>query len=307
LDKLDISLIREMSQTHVMLPAKVGLRSSYRVMARKLKVSPSTVRDRLAKMYATGVLSGTSVYVNPSLIALKGAAYAADVSHELSKEEVISKVRKLDDLLFIHNHRGSYLGLAFAYSDEKDLERKVQTFNKLAGTKNGELLGLVAYPPSNTGLTGAEWKLIARLSEKPFQSYAELAKEFRASSRTMKRRLTKLIEKAAILSGPKLDYVAMAGGVPADLVVVFDSRESMREAERKIVPIVGEYLLFAGPGEDFAVYNLVVPRMSAASDLARRIKEIDGVRSVRAELVDQHIDLTQNLGAAQIRARISDS
>jgi hypothetical protein len=36
MDKLDITIIREMSQAQTMLPAKVGLRSSYREMAKKL-------------------------------------------------------------------------------------------------------------------------------------------------------------------------------------------------------------------------------------------------------------------------------
>jgi DNA-binding Lrp family transcriptional regulator len=47
MDKLDTAILREMSQANMQLPAKVGLSPSYREMARKLKVSPATIGNRV--------------------------------------------------------------------------------------------------------------------------------------------------------------------------------------------------------------------------------------------------------------------
>jgi DNA-binding Lrp family transcriptional regulator len=278
-----------------MAPAKVGLRSSYRGIARRLGVSPNTVRDRMAKMYASGILGGTSVYVNPSLLALSGGAYAVDVSPELSKEKMLDRIKSMDDLLFIHNFRGSLIGIAFAYADEKDLMKKLAAFNKLVSSKNGGILTRTQYPRCTAELTDPEWKLISRLTERPFRTYTELARELRVSVRTLKRMMNKIVEEGAVLSVPKLDYRAITGGVPADLIVVFGELGAREEAEKRIMNLVNDYMIFIGYGDVYVVYNLVVPKMSMATELALAIKRIEGVKDVRAELVDEHIDITNSL------------
>ncbi len=50
-----------------------------------------------------------------------------------------------------------------------------------------------------------------------------------------------------------------------------------------------------GAGEEFAVYNLFLPKITMATDLANSASRIDGVTSARVELVDEHADLTSRL------------
>jgi DNA-binding Lrp family transcriptional regulator len=306
LDKLDVSLIREFSQARETLPAKVGLRSSYRQIARKLRVSPGTVRDRIAKMYAAGVLNGASVYVNPSLLALKGAAYAVEVSPDRPKEDVIRELRSMDDLLFIHNFRGNFLGIFFVYTDESTLQGKLASFDKLAGSGSSGALSHVFFPPCSAHLTVADWKLIARLTEQPpFDSYADLARDLRVSVRTLKRRMSRILDQGALLSSPRLDYRAITGGLPVDLVVHFSEAEARQEAARKILRLVEDYLLFIGPGVEYIVFNLVTPKISLATELAESARQVNGVKFARAELVDEHIDLTGSFAANHIRRRLA--
>ncbi|MGI0079523.1 MAG: hypothetical protein ACRECH_07855 [Nitrososphaerales archaeon] len=83
--------------------------------------------------------------------------------------------------------------------------------------------------------------------------------------------------------------------MPADLVVVFANPGAKDDVEEKILRLVGDFLIFVGVGEDYIVYNLIVPGIQIASDLANSVGRIEGVRMARAELVEEHIDLTRSL------------
>jgi hypothetical protein len=54
-------------------------------------------------------------------------------------------------------------------------------------------------------------------------------------------------------------------------------------------------LILAGIGREYVVYNLILPSVAIASELASTISGLEGVAMVRVELVDEHIDLTRNL------------
>jgi DNA-binding Lrp family transcriptional regulator len=302
-DKLDIVIIREMSQAQLMVPARVGLRSSYRDMAKKLESSPGTIRNRVLKMYSSGILGGSSIYVNPNLIGLKGGTYAVDVSPKLSKPEVLEKLKSLRNTLFIHDFRGGLVGFAFVYEPEKGMDETVAEFNRICGAeKDRGIVSEVDYPPCSIAASDAEWRLISRLSGGSFDSYSQLARELKVSVRTLKRRLTKLNSERAILSVPTLNYRAIRGGLPADVIVVFLSPASRAEAEKKILQLVGDYMVFAGIAREYIVYNLVLPNISTLSDIISSIGKIEGL-TLRAEIVEEHIDVTKHLGVYMVERR----
>ena len=264
-------------------------------MAKKLHVSAGTVRNRIQVMYASGFLLGSSVHVNPTLIGLKAAAFGFDADPSTPKTKVIDALKLVDGILFIHNYHGSFIGSLFVYADERELMRKLSLLRSFSGT-NQEVFSSVPYPPCTADLTDPERTLVSRLSKGSFASYSELARELETSVRTLKRRMEKIIRAWAVLSTPTLDYRAIVGGVPADLIVLFTNPAAKDEAQEKILRLVGDYLVLAGgTSEDLAVYNLIVPSMQIASDLAPIARRIDGVKMVRAELVAEHIDLTVSL------------
>ena len=293
MDKLDIVIIREMSQAQSVLPAKVGLRSSYREMAKKLGVSPGTIRNRVEKMYSSGIVSGSSVYLNPSLLGLKGGAYALDVSPGSSKNHVVDRLRSMDGILFIHNFRGSLIGIQFVYENERALKQRTDLFRAVADSGKG-IFSRVVFPSCTVALSDPEWLLISHLLRQTFGSYSQLGRELKISARTVRRRLSRLLAARAILSVPTLNYRAILGAVPADLLVTFQPSERT-ELEKRILQIVGGHMVYLGAGEDFAVYNLFLPNVTMAADLANSVSRLGGVTSARVELVDEHCDVTSRL------------
>lgn len=294
MDGLDVRILRELTQANSVYPARPGLGVSYRSIARTLSVSPGTVRNRVLRMTTAGVLTGSSVYANPNLLGLEVGAYAVEVSPRRSKREVVDRLRKIEGVYFLQNFRGDLLGVVLAYPDEGSRERAIGMVNRIAGAKSG-VFSRVSYPPCHMTPTRSEWKLVARLVRGPFPTYAALARELGVSVRTIKRQLAKMVHARAVLSVPTMDYRALSGCVPVDLLVAYASPSLRHEAERKVLGLVGDRMIFAGVWADFGMYSLILPKVSAATQIAEEAARIPGVGMSRAEIVDEHIDQVQVL------------
>jgi DNA-binding Lrp family transcriptional regulator len=294
MDDLDVHILRELTQANSVLPARPGLRASYRNIARALAVSPGTVRNRIGRMYTSGVLTGSSVYVNPNLLGLEAGAYAVEVSPRHRKREVIGHLRELEGVYFLQNFRGSLLGVTFVYPDAESRERTLEEILRITGAEGGAF-SHVPYPPCHVTLSRSEWKMVSRLVRGSFSTYSTLAQELKVSVRTIKRRVTKLVRSHAILSVPTMDYRALSGCVPVDLVVAFSSPAARHEAERRILALVGDRMIFAGVWTDFGLYSLILPKVSTATQIAEEVPRIPGVGMSRVEIVEEHIDQVRAL------------
>lgn len=294
MDGLDVRILRELTQATGVLPARLGFRASYRTIARALDVSPGTVRNRVHRMTAEGVLMGTSVYGNPSLLGLEAAAYAVEVSPDRKKTEVVERLRRLDNIYFIQNFRGNLLGLTFVFPDDVARAKTIGAIQRITGARGG-VFSRVLYPPCHVRPTQPEWRLLSRLMRESFSTYAALARELGVSIRTVKRGVAKLVHGRALLSVPTLNYRALSGCVPVDLVVAFTSPAARHEAERKVLAMVGDMMIFAGLWADFGLYSLLLPGVSTATHLAEEVPRIPGVGMARVEIVDEHIDQVGSL------------
>jgi DNA-binding Lrp family transcriptional regulator len=293
LDRIDIVILRELAQAQTVLPARPGLRASNRKIAASVGVSAGTVRNRLRRLAASGVLTGTSVYPNPNLLGLSSAAYALDVAPQRNKREVVERLRQIDGVLFLQNFRGSLVGMLFVYPEGESMEGYLDRFDAIAGAQRG-VAGHVQFPPIPTALTRPDRALISRVMQERFATYQELADDLHMSVRTVKRRLGRLATGYALLSMPTLNYGAIGGDVPANLIATFEP-ELRSAANDGLLQLVGDHLIFAGVSSELGVYNLILPNAVLGGKLAERAAHVPGVKSVRAELVDEHFDLTQNL------------
>lgn len=289
MDRLDIRILRELAQSHTLWPARPGLVSSYRSMARQLGVSPGTVRNRIREMVRTGFLQGISVYANPNLLGLRSGSYAVEVSPALARSEVLRRVAQVQGVVFLENFLGTLLGVGLTYEDDRTLEEKLTRIDRIARSARG-VFSRVEHPPSAVTLNASEWALVVRLMQGSFASYHQLAQESRVPVRTLKRRVAKLLRANAILTFPRTDYRALTGGVSTDLLVAFTDRHAKAAAGSRILHLVEDWMTFAGVWEEFDVYRLILPNVAKASDLAEAIRRIETVRSVRVEFVVGLID-----------------
>jgi len=284
-DHLDIRILRHLLQAQTVWPARPGLIASNRQIAQSLRVSPGTVRNRIKEMIRTGFLNGFQVYANPNILGLLSGSYAIEVSTTIPKREVLRLLAKTDGVVFFENFRGALLGLGLTYSSPVTLRKVLSRINEVARCPPG-VFSRVEHPPATGPLTATEWKLVGRLMAGELVTYQHLAQELGCSVRTLKRRIARLVRTGAILTFPRMDYRAMSGGVAAELLVTFSDASLKTHAETEIQHRIEDWMIYAGIWGEFDIYRLILPNVSIVNELAEQLGRIEGVRFVRAELVD---------------------
>ncbi len=90
MDKIDLTIIEKL---------KKDARTSFREIARKLKVSPDTIVNRFRMLRKKGVIQGSTVVINPERIGYKSmVALMIDAEPEYSSE-VLNKLIEIKDLI----------------------------------------------------------------------------------------------------------------------------------------------------------------------------------------------------------------
>lgn len=285
MDKIDIAIIRELTQAGLILPGRPGFEPSYREVSKKLGITLGTVRNRINKLYSSGVLKGSSKFPNPNLLGLSVGAYTIEVSSEL-KKEVFEKLKLVDGVFSAHDFIGGRAWIVFAFKNEEDLDRKLRLFTE---TGAHGVLTKIPFPPCQQSVSRAEAELILKLSNENFSDLAELAKEMSTPVRTLKRRLAKIVRENMILSLPIVDYTAISECLPIDILVFFKDSEARKEGEPRVIGIVKDYMILAALWDVVGMCSLILPSVALASEISDKLAKIDGVKQTWAEIVAEHV------------------
>jgi DNA-binding Lrp family transcriptional regulator len=289
MDALDIRILREITQGQTATPARPGIATSHRQLARVLGVSAGTIRNRVRGMTETGFLQGMASYVNPSALGLTAAAYTIEVAPSLSKERVIERISRIGGVIFFENFRGNLLGIGFMYEGVDGLRKTLARIDRIARSKS-VLFTRVPFPPCPDPLTAADWETVQCLMAGDQRGYSALARELKVSVRTVKRRIGRLVRIGAMFTFPRMDYRKISGGVTAELLVTFRDRSAQEEAEPRILRLLQDRLTFVGPWDDYHMYRLILPNLALLDVLVKELGRFSGVRAVRGEFVDEVID-----------------
>lgn len=289
MDKLDIRILRELAQEQLIFPTPPGPDLSQRAMAKRLGVSHKTVNDRLQKMRSSGFLMGSKVILHPGLLGLQMGTYGMEISPTFDKTEVIARLRLVEGMATVQNHHGNYIGLVFLYEDEGSLAKKLELIRRLGGASEGAF-GRLPFPPCELNLKEVDWEIVLRLIDGSSATPVRMARELGVSLRTVRRRLSRMIEGRALFTQPNLDFGALPHAVPADAVVQYSSPKERQEAERQVLKLLDDHLFWAGVLEGAAVYSMILPNPFLATKLVEKVRKIQGVEAARIELVDEHID-----------------
>jgi len=287
--------MRELTQAGLVLPGRPGVGPSDREIAKKLEIPSGTLRYRIRRLYSSGILKGSSAFPNPNLLGLKAGAYTVDVSPTHRKTDAVNKLKLIDGAMSIHNFIGSLVWITFVYENDEELSKKLDMMKNAAGAEG--VLSSIPYPPCPVSLTQNQAELLLYLTKYGLTSYRELAKKLGVSVRTAERRLSDLVRNTCLLSLPRVNYSAMTGCVPADLLVLFRDLEALRKVQPSLFALLGDQIILAALWDVVGMCSLVLPNVSSVSEIAEKVKLLEGVVAARVDIVKEHIELTETYGA----------
>lgn len=291
MDSLDVRIYRELFHGITGPPLDSDIRRSYRVVARKLRIDEVTIRNRIRKLQNNGFLKGSRLVVNPSLLGVKLAQLWFSVRPLSAKDDLIKKLRLMHGALEISDYFGSSLTFITMYESEISAKKE---FELIASMSNAENLvrAVIPFPACSIELTHTDWKIIKTIQTDPRQSYPVISREVGISTRTVKRRLQRMIEARAVFILPSFSPRALDGAMIADLVVFYADPESKTDVDSRIVSQFDRLLIRAELGDfKHGFFNFIITSVSKAKEMLTWVKEQPGVGSAIIELVQDRIEL----------------
>ena len=289
MDTLDTKIFRELVQDRSAF-ATSDIRRSFRVVARKLDIDEVTVRKRIKKMQGSGFLQYWMVLVNPRLLGLGIAQLLFDVLSSSTKYDLIEKLKLLPGAFVLVDCFGSSMYFSFFYQDETSLQRQVELVSKITSAKD-MVFRSTPIPECKVKLAVTDWRIIRSLHKNPRKSYGSVARELGVSSRTVKRRLQRMVDEKAVFVVPSMNPGALDGVIQADLLVSHENPRSKAETDGKFMALWDDHLARAEIGDkEHSFFNLFVKNVSQAHEVLDWTKRQPGVRSARIDLVQDRIE-----------------
>jgi DNA-binding Lrp family transcriptional regulator len=285
LDKLDVKLIRGFLQAQRDHPIPGEIRLPYSSLAHQLGISESTARDRLRRIQRSGFVAKWSLLVNPSLLGVHLFALGFDMPTSVPRDDVVEKLKLLPEVLLLVSYHGGHVGVLFYHRDEADLTKQIRLISKLSSMQDSYTTK-IPFPPCEISLSRTDWRIISSLQTDTGRSYREIATGLNISTRTVKRRLARMVAYKAIFAIATGDFNKLTEAVRADFIVHY-STEARSASEPFVIGALNEYLIFAAPWQDFSVYNTMVPNIPQAKKLYHLIRQHAGVKNVRLGLAEE--------------------
>ena len=268
-------------------PGGVGFdpRKSPELIARRLSVSPATVRRRLTEWRGSGFFRGYDVLPHPELLGGRWVARLLEFHDPIDQETALGSLELIDGVIQIVPSRNLLMVVYFVDSAAL-ADRRLRQLRKIVGAREIGPEMPFLLPACPRRMTRPDWRLLRTLRRTPEAKLSVLAAEVGQSPRTTSRRLDALLDAGAIMFDPILDFSRFSQTI-AVLVAYLSSPESSGEVERQIRGLFPQSEQSGGPvpvgpdGRAGAIMFRVCVRTAAELDsLVAPVARIPGVDHV---------------------------
>ncbi len=307
MDQLDLMIVRSLLTDTHNYSFRSEVRESVSSQARKLGVSEPTLRSRVKGYAKSGFLRGWSLFFNPSVTGHRAAQVSLDVLPPSSKHDAVRKIRLIDGVFYTTRYHGNRVGACLIYDDEDSLRKHLELMARIANAEHvghGQLM----FPPCTYFPTSSDLAIIKAIQERPNLTYSLVARATHFSTKTVKRRLNRMISEGAVFVAPKMDFRQVKGSIPADVYVYYTDPKWARDTQENALKTVERFLVYSTPGSPEFVYALVfLENVEQANEILDSLKALSGVKEAYVDLIEEHAEqyttLTKNIGRLEAESR----
>jgi DNA-binding Lrp family transcriptional regulator len=287
LDGLDLKLVRALVGSDATSP-EGSFRAPIRSIAKTLGVDENTVRSRIMRWRKTGYLRGWRVATNPALSGLQMFQAWLDVHPESRKTETIERVAAVDEVGGIKDYFGESICVTLYCANEKGLAKTLRQISRIC---NSEKVVCVrsAFPECALCLSGTDWNIIASLQRDPWRSFVSAGKDLGISTRTVRRRVSRMTEAYAVFMMADINLKVVKGAHFADLLVLYQDSEAGRRVQERLAVRLDEITVFEEPGPNHDLFALQLDNISNVKEILHWVRTENGVSDARLDLLEDVI------------------
>ena len=304
MDSLDIGIIRELFLDPSSANIQWDIRRSFRKIAKKLNTSDDTVRYRL-KALEGGVLRGWRVGINPRLLGYSTAYLFFDVHPESLKGEILREVARIPGVMWYVDYFGSFVGCMIAYREQGSLKEISERLSKASRaeffTKND-----ARFPKCALALSETDWRIVENIQRQPRRAYSEIARQLGTSTRTVRRRLDRMIHERALFLLPDLNLDELRGSVAVSVNVFYKDSAAKIAVDREVISKFSEYLVVAMLNDlDQGFFELIVPNLTRIDEVKAAAGAIQGVKMASARAMLDFANLLGEVFGRDVKNRLA--
>jgi DNA-binding Lrp family transcriptional regulator len=283
LDDLDLGILRTM----VGFPPPPGagnrwspafLKAPY--IARALGVSTPTVKERIARMEASGVIDCYMLRPHPREFDWEWCALLYRLPEE-DKPRSVQALQGAEGVIAMLDFFGTFLQVVVVHRDAQDLEARLARYAEVTGGQPAYVL-YRPQPPVRRGkpLGPMDWRILQALARDARRPLPDVAEELGLTARTVKNRFDRMAREQRFLIFPALERSLMSGLVFCNLLVVMQPGAPRAHAAAVVNALDGHYLFaWLPPGHHVAHFDMGVygPSMGDVEKLRERVQPMAGV------------------------------
>lgn len=302
-DAPDLRILRAMGLLPFERPREAqDLRPS--AWARRARVSPKVLRERVARLREDGILAGFEAYPNLNHLGLRWTTFHFRLPRAARKRDVIADVEAVDGVVAVMNFIGADLCVDVLYADGAELARRLKVLRSLTGAAWSEWYDN-RMPAARRPLEPLDWRILAALRGRADRPAREVAAELRVSEKTVKRRFGAMLARGDADVVPTLDLGRISRTIPFALLYQIPAAQVPR-ASRAILAEHEERYLWAWrpPAAELASFVVVLcaSRTQEIERLREEAEERSGATLVEAIVPCGGVEAPGWLSAAVARA-----
>lgn len=297
MDRIDVGILRWYLQGHLTAPFRAEVRPNVRLLSERMGVTGETVRNRMRRMFASGVLTGVVAQPNPGVLGMKAGALGLYLQHGAARAKVARSLALVEGMQVVATHIDGMVGVVFLHEGGTSLERKVNLMKEIAGATESEFTD-VPFPQCDVVLGKPDWGILAALRPDASQSYGVLGKKTGLSPRTVKRRLDRLVAGRAVFTLALHNVRAVHGSLEANVVVRYEAGATRPAVDEAIVKALDDSLVYAGVWSSYSAYAVSIPNLAAADAIGERVAKIRGVKYAKASVMEERLEVYDSVDRA---------
>ena len=273
LDELDGKILRSLSR---------NCRVSYNSLGSEIGMTAKSVKARVKKMQSSGVIDSFIVKVNPMVLGYsKVCILVLRINNKAVDEKHIRRsISLLGDIL----NTGHVLGniSTFKFAVKKEAEEKLELLVDVIGQDHLIQNQTVAFQNVREQPTYVDFKIMRCLLDNPKMEISDIAEKISMSSKTVARRLEKMIGNDVLDFTIQINFTAIGGYIVSVVSANLEKGAHTKVLERSYADLEDSFFVYSPMlSQQDVIYWLFFSKdIFALDSVIKRIESYGGVKKV---------------------------
>jgi hypothetical protein len=203
------------------------------------------------------------------------------------KDEAIAQLTRMDGVVLIQSFYGKSLQVTIFSGTEKELQQKLKIITSISRIKIFTHWK-VKLPRCNLKPRQIDWMIIGALLKNADRKIPDIARELKVSAKTVKRRISIMMESSAFFMQPILDLKKVSGTLPCQLLV--QCSEEKKPMIDNLITSKFERIVFSlTDSATHSIFTIICVNLAEAQSILKEVQKQEGVRLAKMEIIEELI------------------